>query len=112
MTLFGSLPGTDPQYQNASDTSRRALMEYKFVQLELDDLAKTSERRAEKITGLKSSELAYFLYLSPLLTQQISTKPFNNLKYDINGFSLRPEVTYNFYGPETLVMGIYLTKGF
>lgn len=113
LTFAGSMPGTPPVYQNAANTSRRALMEdpdnKKNIQVYGDNLM----AQAEHYTGLNKHQLAYFAYASPIVTHSISTKPFKNLEFTLpGGFHFRPELVYNFGPGPTYSYGLFMVKGF
>ena len=96
LTYLSTLPGVTPEYQNAADNTRRALMEDKDIK---DDIQKTTDQVESwslRHTGLHKEDLVYAAYTAPLVLQRVSTKPFKNFKYEYQGFTVRPEIDYSF----------------
>lgn len=115
LTFLGGLPGVDPQYQNAADTSRRAMMADKEISKDIDETMDKTENIVEKRTGLSKSDVTFLAYGAPLVTQQITTKPFKNFKYNLGyDFVIHPEIQYNWQSsnPERLSVVFVLTREF
>jgi hypothetical protein len=91
------LASLDPKYQEASDTSRRALLETQMMKDELKQLEDDAEKRLYHYTGLHKEDLVYGAYAYPLIAGKVSSKPFKNFKYETSGhWVLRPELEYKF----------------
>lgn len=94
MTFLGSLNG---EYQDASNTARRALLETSMMKKEIQEFQTSSEKNLYKYSGLKKDDLVYAFYAYPLVAGKVSTKPFTGLKYKMpDGWVLRPELEYSY----------------
>lgn len=94
----------DPNYREASETSRRALLETPMMREELKKLEDDTDRKLNDWTGLTKDDLVYAGYAYPVIAGKISTKPFKNFKYETqNHWTLRPEFEYGVWSKETTV---------
>lgn len=105
MTFLASL---NPQYQNAGDNSRRALLETQMMKDELVQLETEADKHLYNVTGLHKEDLVYAAYAYPLVAGKISTKPFKNFKYDTEAkWTIRPEIEYGIWDRQTtLFLGV------
>lgn len=112
LTFAGSLSSPPPNYSDALNTSRRAIMEYPSTKSDIDRDTQKLEKFLTNNTGLHKEQLVYALYVSPLVTHTITTKPFKGLQVDLgDGFHLRPEVEYHF-NDHLFTAGLFIVKGF
>jgi hypothetical protein len=88
------LASLDPTYQEASDTSRRALMQTSGFKEEMARLTQDAEYLVHQQMGITKDELAYAAYFYPVFTGKISTKPFKNFKYETKNYTIIPEFEY------------------
>lgn len=106
------LASLDPTYREASDVSRRALLETSMMKQELKTFQDEAERRLYQYTRLTKDELAYAAYAYPLFTGKVSTKPFKNFKYTTEShWTFRPELEYGIYSKETSAF-VFVTTEF
>lgn len=92
------LASLNPEYREASDVSRRALLETSMMKEELKQLQSSAEKSLYRYTGMDKEDLAYFAYAYPLLAGKISSKPFKNFKYVTREkWVFRPELEYGIY---------------
>lgn len=109
LTFIGSL---DQMYYDASDTSRRALLETTMLKTELEDLQDDVEKEVYQASGLTKDDLAYAAYAYPLVAGKLSSKPFKNFKYQLStGFVIRPELEYSFRSKDRSAF-VFLIKEF
>lgn len=102
MTLLGDLPDVPLAYQEAAHQTRYALMEYPFVKSELKNLGDDAEKELYIKTGLTRDQLAYVIYVYPLVAGKLSTKPIGELSWKPrNMFTIRPDMEYNIYSHDT-----------
>ena len=91
------LASLDPRYQNASDESRRALLETQMMKDEMKQLELDADKRLYQYTGLHKEDLIYGAYAYPLIAGKVSSKPFKNFKYETHDhWVIRPELEYKF----------------
>ncbi len=112
LTFLGSSPALDYKYHNASDESRRALLEYSFVKEEVHKVQTDLEKKVYDVTGLTPNELVYVGYIQPLVTRRFSSKPFKNFQYRFGEWSLRPELEYSFGNDPGVTTYFVISKGF
>lgn len=113
LTYIGNMSSFDSNYQNAFDTSRRALMEDKDTKKDIEVTTDKVEKWANRRLGVTKEDLVWAAYGAPLVTQTVSTKPFKNLKTTFYGFTVRPEIDYKFNGdPERFKGMLILIKEF
>lgn len=118
LTYLGSLKGVGPDYQNAADNTRRALMEDKVIKADIDHtttkVTDAVESWSERRLGVHKEDLVYAAYAAPLVLQKVSTKPFKNLKCKFYGFTIRPEIEYTFKENEQEVFRgiLFISKEF
>lgn len=97
LTLLGDVNTTPPEYRGAISQLRYALLATPMVKSELEQLQTVTEKTLYRHTGLTKEDLVYGAYMYPIVAGKVSTKPFKNFKYsDGNGFTIRPDVEYNF----------------
>lgn len=106
-------PGMDPQYKTAANTAFTAVLEEPPVKDQLNVISKTGEKTFWKYSPLTEQQLAYAGYFYPLVTGQITTKPLTNLKIQTrDGFTIRPEIEYNYRTDQSYTTMLTITKGF
>lgn len=109
--VMSFLASLDSTYKDASDVSRRAILETPIMKLELMDLQNDTEIMMHQYTGLTKEDLVYGAYLFPIMTGKISSKPFKNFKYETKGrWVLRPELEYDFRSENTTTNLIILKE--
>ena len=109
--LMTFLAQYSPEYYTAADTSRRALLETEGLKEDIKVLKDRAERELYNYTGLTPAELAYAGYIYPVLSGNISTKPFKNFKYDKDGILVIPELEYNINNG-SYTIGLFFKKSF
>jgi hypothetical protein len=92
MTFIGSL---NPQFEAASDASRRALLETQMMKDEIKDLEIKADKTLNEI-GVDRDDFIYVVYAYPLFAGKFSTKPIKTFKYTTNDLTFRPELEYTF----------------
>lgn len=108
MTFLGSL---DPTYRDASDTSRRALLETQMMKDELRVLETEADKELYIYTGLHKEDLVYAAYAYPLFAGRLSSKPFKNFKYESKDhWIVRPEIEYVFQDHSSTAMLIFIKE--
>lgn len=108
MAFVGSL---NPTYQEASDTSRRALLETSMMKDELKQLQSGVERTLYNYTGLRKEDVVYAAYAYPLFAGKVSSKPFKNFKYVTHDhWVIRPELEYGLWNKEYSGMVILIKE--
>lgn len=102
------LASLDPTYYEASESTRRALLETPGMKAELVLLQEQAESRLYSYTGLTKEDLVYAAYAYPLFVGKLSSKPFKNFKYETREhWTIRPEIEYGIYSKEyTLYIGV------
>jgi hypothetical protein len=106
------LASLDPKYRDASDMSRRALLETQMMKEEMRVFQDDAERKLYDFTGITKDELAYAGYAYPLFAGRVSTKPFKNFKYQTKDkWILRPEMEYIF-SDQNYTINLILIKEF
>lgn len=109
MTLFFS--SLDPTYHEASETSRRALLETKMMKDEVKVLEDDASKALDGL-GIEKDDLVYFAYAYPLFAGRVSSKPFKNFKHTTeSGITIRPELEYVFMGSGSTAI-VFFTKEF
>lgn len=110
--LLTFISASDPMYQNAGDTLRRAILETPMAKSEMLQLQTVAEEQLYRFTGLTEQDLVYGAYFYPLVTGNISSKPFKNFKYETkNHYVFRPEIDYAF-ASNTYIVNLILIKSF
>lgn len=109
LTIF--LASLDPKYEEASNVSRRALLETEMMKKEMSQLKTKAERKVYDKTGLTPNDLAYAAYAYPLVAGKISSKPFRNFKYvSEEKYILRPEIEYDLWSKDYSIMLIIIKE--
>lgn len=110
--LLSFVAAVNPTYENAGETSRRAILETPEMKHELRELEDDAERQLFHYTGMTRDDIAYAGYMYPVVAGKLSTKPFTNFKIETKShWVLRPEIEYVFKDRSS-TYGLYLVREF
>ena len=106
-------PIVDSQYKNAANTTFVAILENTEVKKELNLVSKTGEHIFWKYSPLTEAQLTYAVWTGPIITGQITTKPIVVLKLITkDGFTIRPDLEYNYRTDQSYSALLTITRGF
>jgi hypothetical protein len=99
LTYSASLPGTGAKEAAAWGQCRQAVSSTSDIQGDTQMLDHEGRILFREMTGHDIDDLAYAAYIYPLVTQQVSTNLFHDLKIGIDDRTfIRPEVDWG-WGP-------------
>lgn len=110
--LLSFVAAVNPMYENAGETSRRAILEMPEMKNELRELEDDAERQLFLYTGMTREDVAYAGYMYPIFAGKLSSKPFTNFKIETKSkWVVRPEIEYVFKD-QSSTYGLYLVREF